>query len=157
MELEDLDRYKSVAVVAGSAFFAFSLFAFLFSFPPQKAEAQESVATANAAAASRHLRPLEMHIANNGLILLRSARVVAVDGKTITVSTTWGSAEFVWLIRTNATRFESRDFGTRFIGRDNQKSALGEVRVGTLVTINGTLDSTAKEPTIDADAFRLLE
>lgn len=152
-----MNRFGPFVAAVGSTFFAFSLFAFLFSFPPQSAAARESVEVANTAAASKHLRPLEMHIANNGLILLRSARVVAVDGKTITVSTTWGSAEFIWLIRTNATRFESRDFGTRFIGRDNQKSTLGEVRVGTLVTVNGTLDSTTKEPTIDADAFRLLE
>ena len=157
MELEDLDRYKSVAVVAGSAFFAFSLFAFLFSFPPQKAEAQESVATANAAAASRHLRPLEMHIANNGLVLLRSAKVVSVSGTTLVVNTAWGSADFKWTVRINAKSFESRDFGTRMLDRDGKKTSLRSVQPGMLVTITGALDSTAQDPTIDADSVRLLE
>src|SRR3989344_3491332 len=157
MSLIDLNRYKSFAVIVGSAFFAFSLFAFLFSFTPQKAEAQESAATANTAAASRHLRPLEMHIANNGLVLLRSAKVVSVEGKTITVRTAWGSADFTWTVRTNVSHFETRSFGTRFLDRDGKKGALGSVQPGILVTISGTLDSAAEAPTIDAATVRLLE
>lgn len=157
MELEDLERYRSVAVAAGAAFFAFSLFSFLFSFPPQRAEAQENAATANAVAASSHLRPLEMHVANNGLVLLRSAKVAYVNGTTITVRAAWGSADFTWIIRTNATHFEERDFGTRFIGKDGKKGSLGGVQAGMLVTITGVLDSTAQEPTVDADSVRLLE
>mgnify|MGYP001586058710 CR=1 FL=1 len=157
LNLERLERYKSVAVAAGSAFFAFSLFMFLFSFPPQKAEAQESAATANAAAASSHLRPLEMHIANNGLVLLRSAKVVSVAGKVITVRTAWGSADFIWTIRTNASRFETRTFGTRFIDKDGKAGSLGGIYAGALVTITGALDPNAEEPTIDADSVRLLQ
>ena len=157
MSLIDLNRYKSLAVVGGSAFFAFSLFIFLFSFPPQTAEAQENVAAANAVAASRHLRPLEMHIANNGLVLLRSAKVVSVEGKVIIVRTTWGSADFTWTVRTNVSHFETRSFGTRVLDRDGKKDSLGSVQPGMLVTITGTLDSTAEVPTIDADTVRLLE
>ncbi len=153
----DLERYKSFAVMTGSAFFAFSLFIFLFSFPPQKAEAQENVATANAAVASSHLRPLEMHIANNGLVLLRSAKVVSVSGTTLIVNTAWGSADFTWTVRTNASHFESRSFGTRMLDRDGKKSSFGSVQPGMLVTITGALDSTAQVPTIDADSVRLLE
>ena len=153
----DLERYKSFAVIAGSAFFAFSLFIFLFSFPPQTAEAQENVAAANAVAASRHLRPLEMHIANNGLVLLRSAKVVSVSGITLVVNTAWGSADFMWTVRTNAKKYESRDFGTRMLDRDGKKGSLESVRPGMLVTITGVLDSTAEEPTVDADSVRLLE
>ena len=156
MDLIDLNRYKSLSVVVGSAFFAFSLFIFLFSFPPQTAEAQEGVEAANTAA-GRHLRPLEMHIANNGLVLLRSAKVISVEGKTITARTAWGSADFKWTVRTNASRFESRDFGTRILDRDGKKGSLGSVRPGMLVTITGALDSMAQEPTIDADSVRLLE
>ena len=149
--------YSPVIVALGAAFFSFSLIIFLFSFPPQKAEAQGVVAAANTAAASTHLRPLEMHIANNGLILLRSAKVVEVSGTTITVSTAWGSADFKWVVRTNATRFETRTFGTRFLDREGKQSYLAGVQPGALVTITGTLDSTAQEPSIDADSFRLLE
>jgi len=157
MSLIDLDRYKSLAIVVGSAFFALSFLVFLFSFPPQKAEAQEGVATANAAAASSRLRPLEMHIANNGLVLLRSAKVMSVSGTTLVANTAWGSADFKWTVRTNARTFESRDFGTRILDRDGRKTSLGSVQPGMLVTITGILDSTAGEPTIDADTVRLLE
>ena len=153
----DLERYKSFAVIAGSAFFAFSLFIFLFSFPPQTAEAQENVAAAKAVAASRHLRPLEMHIANNGLVLLRSAKVVSVSGTTMVVNTAWGSADFKWTVRTNSSHFEARNFGTRMLDRDGKKGSLGSVQPGMLVTITGVLDSTAEEPTVDADSVRLLE
>ena len=153
----DLERYKSFAVIAGSAFFAFSLLMFVFSFPPQRAEAQGNAAAANTAVASSHLRPLEMHIANNGLVLLRSAKVVSVEGKTITVRTAWGSADFTWIVRTSSSRFEARDFGTRVLDRDGKKGSLGSVRPGMLVTITGALDSTAQAPTIDADTLRLLE
>lgn len=157
LNLERLEQYKSVAIAAGSAFFAFSLFMFLFSFPPQRAEAQESTAAANTAAASKNLRPLEMHIANNGLVLLRSAKVVSINGKIITVRTAWGSADFTWIVRTNASHFEKRTFGTRFIDKDGKAGSLGGVQAGMLVTITGALDSTAEDPTIDADSVRLLE
>ena len=152
----NLERYKSTAVVAGSMFFAFSLFAFLFSFPPQKAAA-EGMASTVPPEGSTPLRPLEMHIANNGLVLLRSAKVVSVQGNIIVVSTAWGSADFTCTIRTDLSHFESRSFGTRFIDRDGKKGSLGGVKVGSVVTITGALDPSAGEPTIDADSVRLLK
>jgi len=152
----DLERYKSTAVVAGGAFFALSLFAFLFSFPPQRAAA-EGVAPAAPPEGNTPLCPLEMHIANNGLVLLRSARVVSLHGNTITVSTAWGSADFTWTVRTDLSHFESRTFGTRFIDRDGKKGSLSGIKVGSVVTITGALDPVAGEPTIDADSVRLLK
>ena len=152
----DLERYKSVAVVAGGAFFALSLFAFLFSFPPQRAAA-EGVAPAAPPEGNTPLCPLEMHIANNGLVLLRSARVVSLHGNTITVSTAWGSADFTWTVRTDLIHFETRSFGTRFIDRDGKKGSLSGIKVGSVVTITGALDPVAGEPTIDADSVRLLK
>ena len=152
----DLERYKFVAVMAGTAFFTLSLFAFLFSFPPQKAAA-EGIASTVPPEGNTPLRPLEMHIANNGLVLLRSAKVVSVQGDTITVSTAWGSADFTWTVRTDTSHFETRSFGTRFIDRDGKKGSLGGVKVGSVVTITGALDPSAGEPTIDADSVRLLK
>lgn len=152
----NLERYKSVSVAVGAAFFAFSLFAFLFSFPPQRAAA-EGVVPAAPAEGSTPLRPLEMHIANNGLVLLRSARVVSLQGNTITVSTAWGSADFKWTVRTDLSHFETRTFGTRFIDRDGKKGSISGVKIGSVVTITGALDPVAGEPTIDADSVRLLK
>ena len=152
----DLERYKSTAVVAGGAFFALSLFAFLFSFPPQRAAA-EGVAPAAPPEGNTPLCPLEMHIANNGLVLLRSAKVVSVYGPVITVSTAWGSAEFKWTVRTDLTRFERRNFGTRFINQNGAEGSLQSIQAGSLVTITDTLDPAAQEPTIQADSVRLLK
>lgn len=98
-----------------------------------------------------------MHIANNGLVLLRSARVVSVDGTTIVVSTAWGSADFAWTVHTNASSYGTHDFGTRFLTYDGKKSSLADMQIGNLVTITGTLDTKAVEPTLDADTVRILE
>ena len=100
---------------------------------------------------------MEVHIANDGLILLRSARVSAVSGTTITVNTAWGKTNLTWIVRTNASNYETRAFGTRFINRSGQALSLQAVHVGDLVTITGTLDATAEEPTLDADSVRNLE
>lgn len=156
LRLEQLERYKSPAVTVGALFFVFSLFIFIFSFPPQKAAA-EGVISAAPAEGNTPLRPLEMHIAHNGLVLLRSARVVSIRGPVMTVSTAWGSADFQWIVRTDLSHFEKRNFGTRFINRDGGAGSLGSIPAGSTVTITGTLDPAAAEPTIDADSVRLLK
>lgn len=154
--LEDFDQYKPLAVTLGSMFFAFSLFSFLFSFPPQRVAA-DGVSSATPREGSSPLRPLEMHIANNGLVLLRSAKVVWVQGSVLEVSTAWGSADFTWIIHTDLSHFDKRTFGTRFISRDGGKGSLKDIQEGSLVTITGSLDPTAPEPTIAADSVRLLK
>jgi len=83
--------------------------------------------------------------------------VVSVSGSTITVSTAWGSSNFTWRVLTNATRFETRDFGTRFLNRDGKKSSLANIQEGDKVTITGALDPAAQEPVIKADSVRNLE
>jgi len=154
------DRAASLLFVS-SAFFAFALSAFFLSLPAQRAAAGgtsvPAAASAPAAATGSSLWPLEIHISNNGLILLRSARVVSISGSTLTVSTAWGSSDFIWTVQTNATRFETRDFGTRFLSRDGKKSSLANIQEGDKVTITGALDPAAQEPVIKADSVRNLE
>ena len=101
---------------ASAAFCALSLFLFLFSLPPQNVAA---AGVATTATTTSYVRPLEVHIANDGLVLLRSARVVAISWNTITVSTAWGSTDLSWMVATNASSYGAHDFGTRFIGRQN--------------------------------------
>ncbi len=146
---------KSFYIFAGAAFFAFSLSVFLFSFPPEHAAAQ-GVAQKNPSGL-RFVRPLEMHIASNGLMLLRNAKVTAVFGTTITVSATWGSADFVWVVHTNGSTYETRNFGTRFLDRDGKPISLADVRIGDAVTITGMLNMAMEEPTIEANSVRRLE
>lgn len=146
---------RKTIVVILSGFFCLCLSAFGLSLlrvaPAAAADTTTSVASMAA------IRPLEMHIASNGLVLLRSAKVVAVQGKTLTVDAAWGSMDFQWTIRTNAQEYETRHFGTRFLNREGKKISPRDVRVGDLVTITGMLDGAAAEPTLDADSVRNLE
>jgi hypothetical protein len=137
-------------------FFVFSFSVFLFSLPPHKVAA-EGARLAPAVTTGVPLFPLEMHIANNGLVLLRSARVVAVHGTTIAVSTAWGSTDFRWIVLTDASSYETHNFGTRFLNRDGQEISPQDVHAGDYVTITGMLDASAQEPTLNADSVRNLE
>lgn len=156
--LADMMRANRLAALlfAGGVFFVFSFSAFLFSLPSNSVSAEGPAVPALATTVSG-VRPLEIHIADNGLVLMRSARVVAVSGTTILVSTTWGLADFRWVVRTNATSYETHNFGTRFLSRDGTKLSYMDIHEGDLVTITGALDSTASEPTLNADSVRSLQ
>ncbi len=99
-------------------------------------------------------RPLELHIAQNGLVLLRRAEVLSVNGSTLTLGTAWGSTTFKWTVQTNASQYESRNFGTTFLSNDGKKVSIQDFSAGDLVTITGMLDPSAPEPTIQADSVR---
>ncbi len=143
---------RSLLLFAGGAFFSFSFSLFLFSLPQRVvAEASSPVH-----ASTVTIRPLEIHIANNGLILLRSARIVAVHGTTLTVSTNWGSTDLRWTVRTDASTYDTHGFGTRFVDRVGKKLSLDDVHQDGNVTVTGTLDPTAQEPTLDAGAVVIL-
>ena len=139
------------------SFFVFSFSVFLFSLPPHKAAAQSTTTPVPAVATGVPLFPLEMHIASNGLILLRSAQVAAVHGTTITVSTAWGSTDLRWIVLTDASSYETHNFGTRFLNRRGQEMSPQDVHVGDYVTITGMLDTAAQQPTLTADSVRNLE
>lgn len=141
------------------AFFIFSLSAFLISFPQGTLKDRPAVAAAApiVEAASGGKPSLEVHIANNGLVFLRAAKVVSIDGTTLTVSTAWGSSNFVWTVRTSASSYGTRSFGTRFIDLSGNPVAIDSIRTGDLVTATGMLDSNAKEPALSADMVRILK
>ena len=44
----------------------------------------------------------EMHIANNGLMLLRGATVLSNSRGTLRVGMTWGAADFTWMVQTDS-------------------------------------------------------
>ena len=103
--------------------------------------------TAKPAASLPQKKPtLEIHVANNGLALLRGARVVSLSGDTIRVITAWNSVYFTWEIQTRLF--------TKFITSEGQKETLADVRVGDIVTITGNLVKGGAEPIIDAEFAR---
>ena len=89
---------------------------------------------------------LEMHIANNGLVLLRGARVISNSRGTIRVALAWGSGDFAWKVET--------DSGTEFLTTEGAKLSLGDIDIGDIVTVTGTLKSSGAEPVLEANYIR---
>ena len=89
---------------------------------------------------------LGIHVANNGLIILRGAQVLSSSNGTVRVITAWNSASFTWEIQT-------RSF-TEFVTSQGKKETLKDVRVGDIVTITGDLAQGGPEPVITAQIVR---
>lgn len=102
----------------------------------------------NAAAASTTTETSmhEVHIAANGLTLLRGARVLSVSGNTIEVGMTWGSSDFTWTVRTG--------FSTKFLSAEGEKQSATDIHIGDSVTVTGKIAQGGGKPTIDADIVR---
>jgi hypothetical protein len=155
-------RYPATFLFAITiAFFIFSLSVFLFSLPARNVAAQSRAALPAMApvveSASGGKPSTEVHIANNGLVLLRAAKVVSVNGTTLTLSTAWGSNTFTWTVRTAASSSGKHNYGTQFIDLHGDAVASGAISSGDLVTVTGMLDTSTKEPTLDADTVRSLQ
>jgi hypothetical protein len=89
---------------------------------------------------------LEVNIANNGLVLLRGARVVSVSGGTIQVAVAFGAGNFTWKARTNSD--------TEFFASDGQKGTLDDIVAGDTVTVTGMLADGGGQPAINAEFVR---
>ncbi len=89
---------------------------------------------------------LGVNIANNGLIILRGARVVSSSNGIVRVVTAWDSISFTWGIQTKSF--------TEFITSRGEKEALEDVRAGDIVTITGDLVQGGVEPVIVAQFMR---
>lgn len=98
------------------------------------------------AAPSQRPAMLETHIANDGLVLLRGARVTAVSDDIIHVGMVWGSSYFTWAATTGHY--------TKFLDSKGEKESLSDIAVGDTVTITGRLRANDTEPTIEADFVR---
>ena len=89
--------------------------------------------------------PKAMNVANNGLILLRGARIISVESDAIVAEVKWGSQNFIWNIKTERN--------TKFI-QNGEKTTIEELRIGDVGTITGDLDTDEREPTVIADYVR---
>jgi len=88
----------------------------------------------------------EMHISNNGLILLRGTRVISISGSVVRVGMAWDDASFTWTIKT--------DSRTDFFTSEGEKTTLTGIHVDDVVTLTGRLISGGAEPTIHAEFVR---
>ena len=91
----------------------------------------------------------EVHIANNGLTLLRGARVLSVSGSTVVVGMTWGASEFTWTVETS--------YSTKFFNAQGEKALRANVQVGDSVTVTGKSSQGGVKPFVSADIVRKSE
>jgi len=89
---------------------------------------------------------MEVHIANNGFVLIRNATITSVSGTVINAEIAWGSSTLTWAVHT--------DGRTEFVRSDGEQGALSDFTEGDVVGITGKLDPTLSEPTIIAETVR---
>lgn len=132
--------------------------------PPhiELALAATETAQSNKAVAERtrssdeHAPILEIHIANNGMVYLQGARIESVSGTSIVVSTSWNAIKMLWTIRTDETYYGPRHFGTNFLDQKGNRLAVGDLRVGDVLKVNGIFEAGQREFVVQADMVRVV-
>lgn len=92
----------------------------------------------------------EIHIANNGNILLRGAQVTQVSGDDISLGTEWDSIKLSWAAHTTP----GKSMATKFWTKSGKKGTIADIHVGDILTLSGRLITGQGSPTIDADFVR---
>jgi hypothetical protein len=91
---------------------------------------------------------LEIHVTDNGKVLVRGAKVTGVSGSVVTATTAWGTAIASWTINTSSTTQLVRRYG-------GNMSSLSEITVGDFVSFSGTIASGATSPfVVDAKVLK---
>lgn len=99
-----------------------------------------AAAAAASSSTSADTTTREIHIANNGLVLLRGALVTSVSGASIRVKIPFGGKDFTWALQANSA--------TQFITRAGEEEGLADIQVGDIITASGKLAGGGKEPVI---------
>ncbi len=89
---------------------------------------------------------LEVHISNGGKVLVRGAVVTAVNGSTITATTTWGPSVMTWNVTT--------DGSTKLIRRFGGNSTITEIAIGDFISFQGTLTNGGTSMTVLAKTIK---
>ncbi len=88
---------------------------------------------------------LEVHIGDNGKVLVRGAKVTAISGNTISAFTSWGSVNLNWTVNVMSNSQMVRKFG----GNSN----LSEIAIGDYLSFQGTLVTTSSSPFVVNASF----
>lgn len=78
---------------------------------------------------------LEVHISDNGSVLVRGAKVTALNGAVISATTAWNNSNISWMVATDAN--------TKFSNRQGGANNLSGIAVGDIVSFSGSLASSA--------------
>ena len=89
---------------------------------------------------------LEIHVSDNGKVLVRGAKVTAISGQVLTATTAWGSASVTWTVNTDSSTHIIRRFGDR--------SNLSEISIGDYVSFQGMVVTIASAFTVHADILK---
>ncbi len=136
----------ALAIVAASLVMAGTLFymASAMTVPLQYTANAAAAFAPNSATTSRPLS--EMHIADNGLALLRGAAVDSIADGVIHCTLSFDGVAFGWTIDTDAN--------TQFITDTGEKGALADIRNGSSISVTGALKGGGDQPTIEAQYVR---
>ncbi len=88
----------------------------------------------------------DMTIANDGLVLLRGARVVSMSESIMTVAVNYGATAFTWILDTGPD--------TKYPLTDGSYGSFDSVQVGDDIIATGKLIGTGSEPRIEAQFIR---
>jgi len=88
----------------------------------------------------------EIHLYQNGTVLVRGAEVTSVSGSDVNATTSWGDAEFNFELNT--------DSETRFFG-DEDHNSLGEIDDEDMVSFYGEIENASSaEIEVNAKVIR---
>ncbi|MCR4325335.1 MAG: hypothetical protein NUV59_00830 [Patescibacteria group bacterium] len=108
--------------------------------------ASAAVAALSAETAPEEDRMQEVHIANNGLVLLRGVRVTSVSGGEILVVMTFGESDLKWTVHTKR--------GTEYFIGGGEKGTLADIAAGDILSVTGMLVKVGEESVIEANYVR---
>ena len=154
-----ISDFRSKPYIA--TFFTFSVLLFVFGFLLLMfTQILSGTQTVNAAETkwvpinSTDVPVLEVHIARNGMVLLRGAQIESIEDKSLVVSTTWNSTKMLWTITTNESYYKTRHFGTSFFAKSGERLALTDFKVGDIITVSGVMDVNSDGLKVKAEFIR---
>lgn len=89
---------------------------------------------------------LEVHINDNGSVLVRGAKVTAISGSLISASTTFGTSSIAWTIDGSAVSKVTRRYGGN--------GTVADIQVGDYLGFNGSLTSTTTGFAVKATSLK---
>lgn len=104
--------------------------------------------TAIVGTSSSELAPMrEVHIANNGLLLLRGAKVISIKDNKFIVVMLWDNFNYSWDIETHLS--------TGFTDGQGKKITINKIGIGDYLTVTGNIIKSGEITTVDALFVRI--
>lgn len=89
---------------------------------------------------------LEVHINDNGSVLVRGAKVTAISGSIISASTTFGTSSIAWTVDGSGVSKVTRRYGGN--------GTVADIQVGDYLSFNGSLTATASGFSVKATSLK---